>query len=200
MTKLHDDQSNPHFETQASELYQQRKSRHKANSSMKRHTLAQAESASNWSGIFNRFQHVAIAAGTLLLVGLVALQSYELRQAGPEIEYTSVQIHSLESDQKQDYAQIKVLYDQHRDDYLKQKVILASHHKKAAFLSQFDDGWELKTCDQELVKISSELVQILKEMKLINPQIKRGDSVQIAFNVNGLIVGIEPAKNNLQCT
>ncbi|GAA0856662.1 hypothetical protein [Aliiglaciecola litoralis] len=200
MTKLHDDSTQSHFETDVSELYQQRKSRHRATASMKRQTLQQAKTSSNWTSLVGKFQLVAIAASTMLLFSLVALQSYEIEHLQPKLEYTSVFIHSFDDTTDQDYSQIKTMYQQHTEDFVQRKALLASHHQKSAVLSQFAHGWELKTCDQELVKISKELVDTLTGMDLINSSLKTGDNVQIAFNAKGLIVGIEPAKNVQQCT
>lgn len=190
---------NAHFETRISDLYQQRKSKTKSTASMKRQILQRAESEPAPHGWFRSFQRVAFAAGTLLLLSLVALQSYEFRQSPNRLVYTSVELHNIDDHQSQDYTQLSQRYQQHYQDYLQQQALLASHHQKSAILTQFENGWELRTCNQELVKISKELVATLQQMNLINGHFKSGDSVEVVFNVSGLIVGINPNKTMLKC-
>ncbi|GAA6186809.1 hypothetical protein [Aliiglaciecola sp. NS0011-25] len=204
MTKSHEhDQGSSkqteHFETRISELYQQRKTKVQTTGSMKRQLMQSTESKSKLYTWFHHFQRATFATGTILLLGLVAWQSYELRQSPETLRYTSVEIHNIDDQQSQDYSQISQRYQQHYQDYLQQKALLASHHQKSAILSQFENGWELRTCDNELVKISKQLIETLQQMNLINGNFKSGDSVEIAFNVSGLIVGIHANKTLLKC-
>ncbi|MDO6694840.1 hypothetical protein Q4574_16200 [Aliiglaciecola sp. 3_MG-2023] len=204
MTKPHEhDQGSSkqaeHFETRISDLYQHRKSKVQATASMKRQLMQSTESKSKLYGWFSNFQHLTFATATILLLGLVAWQSYELRQSPDTLRYTSVEIHNIDEQSSQDYRQISQRYQQHYQDYLQQKALLASHHQKSAILTQFENGWELRTCDQELVKISKQLIDTLQQMNLINGNFKTGDSVEIAFNVSGLIVGIHANKTLLKC-
>lgn len=199
MTKQHVDVPKSHIESQMSELYQQRKSGYKANSSMKRSVLKNLDHKGSWLTTMNRIQHVAIAAGTVLLISLIAVQLHQIRQPVTQIAQATIVIHSIGSQGATDKDSLSQRYSQHYQDYLKKKALLASHHQKSAVLSQFDDGWELTTCDQELVKISSELIETLKKMDVVNTSLKTGDSVKVRFNVAGLIVGIEPSPAPLQC-
>ncbi|GAB5379595.1 MAG: hypothetical protein Alis3KO_29910 [Aliiglaciecola sp.] len=199
MTKQHEDVPKSHIESQMSELYQQRKSKHRANSSMKRGVLKNLEHSGSWFTAMNRIQHVAIAAGTVLLISLIAIQLHQIRQPVTQITQATIELHSISSQDSNEDNALGQRYAQHYQDYLKQKALLASHHQKSAILSQFDEGWELVTCKQELVKISQELVDTLKKMDAVNASLKTGDSVKITFNVSGLIVGIEPSPAPLQC-
>ncbi|WJG09766.1 hypothetical protein [Aliiglaciecola sp. LCG003] len=200
MTKLHEADKHQHIEQQFSDLYQGRKNKIQSPSSVKRRVLQDANKGSNWYSMLNRFQHVAIAAGTLLLISLVALQFHQLQNPIEELSYTTVELHSLDGEKGADFGQIRRLYSQHYNDYLQQKAFLALHHQKSAILQQLDDGWELKTCNQELVKISKQVVETLQKMNLVGMSLKSGDSVQIAFNASGLIVGLHPSKIPLVCS
>ncbi|MEP4891304.1 MAG: hypothetical protein ABJV04_14855 [Aliiglaciecola sp.] len=188
-----------HFETRISDLYQHRKSKIQGTASMKRQLMQSTQTQSSLYAWFHNFQHGTFAAATILLIGLVAWQSYEWKQSSDTLRYTSVEIHNIDEQQSQDYQHISQQYQQHYQDYLQQKALLASHHQKSAILTQFENGWELRTCDQELVKISKQLIDTLEQMNLINGNFKTGDSVEIAFNISGLIVGIHPNKTLLKC-
>lgn len=199
MTKLDENAPKSHIESQMSELYQARKTKHKATSSMKRSVLKQLEQGPSWLSAMNRIQHVAIAAGTLLLISLIAMQLHEIRQPTVDIAHATIESHNIDTGSSDNGNTLSQRYAKHYQDYLMQKALLASHHQKSGILSQYDDGWELVTCEQELVKISQELVDTLMKMDVINASLKTGDSVKIAFNVSGLIVGIEPSAAPLQC-
>ncbi len=62
-----------------------------------------------------------------------------------------------------------------------------------------DQGWQLKSCDDEVLQLSNELIEALSNIKQIDAQISSGDTVEIAFDQTGIILGITRSGNYLQC-
>lgn len=186
-------------ELDLSSLYENRKKRNNSPSSLKRQVMKQASRNKPVVTFFNNFQQLAIAAGTLLLFSLVAIQYYDTKHGQPPLTYTLVEVHSIGTEENTPYADISRQYDEHYQQFMQQKALLVSHHNKSAVLSQIEDGWELVTCDKELLKVSNELVSTLKEMDLLGNALATGDNVNIAFNRYGLIVGIHQQAKAKKC-
>lgn len=181
------------------ELYQQRKQHYRASASDKRRIMDSELLSTPWQKWFHRVGQIAIAASTLLLISLVAFEQYKLNKPDSAQEYTLVELHSLEEDAGSLSANMRHKYAQHYNAYLEQQQMFARHHKKSAVLSQFDNGWELQTCDQELVKISDELVEALHRMDTIEMSLKPGDLVDITFDKSGIILGIRRSNRAAMC-
>ena len=181
------------------QLYHKRKQRLHAPAAQKRQLMEHDLFTTPWQKWLHRAGQVAIAASTLLLVGLVAMQQYDMNHLPQPREYTVVEVHSLEAEKGLLSENVRHKYAQHYQAFLKQKQMFAQHHKKSAILQQLDDGWELKTCDEELVKISDELVSALYDMNSIESSLKAGDRVEIAFDITGIILGISRSEQAAMC-
>lgn len=186
-------------EVDLSDLYQKRKQKHQSPSSVKRSVMSHSRQDQHWRPIFNRIGAVAIAASTLLLIALVTVHQGNLNKPVQTGEYTFVELHSLDQQVNDLASNVRARYAEHYNDYLKQKQILARHHKKAAVLNLYEDGWELTTCDQELVKISNELVLALQKIDKVGTQFSNGDFVDIEFDKNGIIIGIQQSPRYQHC-
>lgn len=186
-------------ELDLSALYQARKEQHTAPVSIKRQVMRQATERKGVKNWFSGIQQVAIAASTLLLVGVVSVHYYRLNYGPTLLTYTSVEVHSLGTESADIAGQIRHLYAQRYEDFQQKQAMLASHHSKSAVMTQFDQGWELTTCDQSLVKVSNELIAKLKSMDMISANIQSGDNVNIQFNREGMIVGIEQTTQLHHC-
>ena len=180
-------------------LYENRKKRNGSPSSLRRQVMKNALVNKPGAALVNRFQQLAIAAGTLLLISLVAIQYYDIKHGQPPMTYTIVEVHSMAAENNTSYAHISRQYDEHYRQFMQHKALLVSHHNKSAVLNQIEDGWELVTCDQELLKISNELIGTLAQMDLLGDALANGDNVNIAFNRHGLIVGIHQQIKPKKC-
>ena len=181
------------------QLYQKRKKHVHAPAAHKRQLMEHDIFTAPWQKWLHRAGQVAIAASTLLLVGLVAMQHYDLKQVPKPQQYTLVEIHSLDNEKGRLSENVRHKYVQHYQAFLKQKQMFAQHHKKSAIIQQLDDGWELKTCEEELVKISDELVSALYDINSIDTSLKTGDRVEIAFDRTGIILGIIRSEQAAMC-
>ena len=179
------------------QYYAKRKRQHQAPASIKRHILTKLHADQGITYIFRRISYVALAASTLLLMSLLLLQQSD--QVSAELDYQVVQLHSLETHAESLSSSIKNRYADHYNDYLAQKNTYTAHHKTKAILHLADQGWQLKSCDDEVLQLSNELIAALSNIKQIDAQISSGDTVEIAFDQTGIILGITRSGNYLQC-
>ncbi|KXI28098.1 hypothetical protein [Paraglaciecola hydrolytica] len=182
------------------DLYRQRKNQHSAPASIKRAVLAAHQSMFNHRQIWQRIGHVAVAASTLLLCTLV-FWHYKLWQTDePQLsatQYTTVELHSLAAEQQS--TAITERYAKHYQDYLSQQQVLALHHTKQAVLRQTEGDWQIQTCDQQIVQVSQELITALRNLHQIDGNLKNGDSVELLFDKNGIILGINQSQTYMHC-
>ena len=68
-------------------------------------------------------------------------------------------LHSLANKKQSDV--ITERFAQHYADYLAQREVLVMHHQKHAVLATSNNGWQLKTCDAQIVKVSQDLIDAL---------------------------------------
>jgi hypothetical protein len=188
---------NEHNEDALKQLYAKRKLRHLAPASVKRNVLAKQQDNQGTAFIFRRISFVALAASTLLLMSLLLIQQSD--QVVTEINYQTVQLHTLETNTERLSDSIKNRYADHYNSYLAQKKTYAAHHITKAALRFVDDGWQLKSCDDEVLQLSNQLIAALSNIQQIDAQISSGDAVEIAFDQTGIILGITRSGNYLQC-
>lgn len=192
--------SDKYSEQKLNALYQQRKAQNPAPTSIKRQVLVKNQSVISSQQIWRRITHVAVAASTLLLFGLVYWHHYSWQDDKQQIStmhYTSIELHSLAPSKQSDA--ISERYAKHYNNYLSQQQILAFHHKKQAVLQQMHDGWQLQTCDQQVVKVSRDLIDALRNIHQIEGTFKTGDHVEMMFDKSGLILGIKPSPKLAHC-
>lgn len=192
MTKL-----NASSEQSLKEQYAKRKRQHLAPPSIKRYVLMKQQNHQTNAHIFKRLSYVAVAASTLLLMSFLLIERSE--RGLPNADIAVVQIHTLSPEVESLSEHLNSRYASHYHDYLKQKQTFAAHHKKRAMLRDTDDGWQLATCDNEVLQLSDELITALVGMQQIDTQLKTGDMVDIAFDQSGIVLGIVRSGNYLRC-
>jgi hypothetical protein len=62
-----------------------------------------------------------------------------------------------------------------------------------------NDGWTLATCQNQLVQISDERLDMLKDMQRVDMDLIVGDSVTILFTMDGRIIQIVKLPAPLRC-
>jgi hypothetical protein len=150
---------------------------------IKRQILAKQQQDKSVSLAFWRISFVAMVTSTLLLIGLLVRHQADL--SSPALNYQTVQFHSLDSDTQ---SQAEIINNRY-----------AAHYNKQAVLRLQYDGWQLKTCDQEVIRLSQELVLALDAMQQLDVQLNSGDIVDIAFDQTGIILGIQHSIKALFC-
>jgi negative regulator of sigma E activity len=140
------------------------------------------------------------ATAMIALVAAVWVGQYKLeRGAFNQDQYTNVQIHSLSEPQELASNNIRLKYDAAYKEFLQQQGTLAAHHQSSAKLRLNDNGWTLATCKNELLQISDELLNILKDVQRIDTNLVLGDSVNILFAMDGRIIQIVKSPEPLRC-
>lgn len=140
------------------------------------------------------------ATAMVALVAVVWVGQYKLeRGAFNQNQYTNVQIHSLAETQELASNNIRLKYDAAYKEFLQQQGTLAAHHQSSAKLRLNDNGWTLATCKNELLQISDELLNILKDVQRIDTGLVIGDSVNILFAMDGRIIQIVKSPEPLRC-
>lgn len=188
---------NEHDKDSLEQLYAKRKRQQTAPASIRRNVLAKQQDSLGTAYIFRRISYVAVAASTLLLMSLLLIQ--QPPETSSEISYQIVQLHSLGNNTETLTARFKNRYADHYHDYLAQKQTYAAHHKTKASLKLIDDGWQLQSCDDQVLQLSNELIAALSNIQQIDTMINNGDAVEIAFDQTGIILGITRSGNYLRC-
>jgi hypothetical protein len=186
---------NEHTDDSLEQLYANRKLQHSAPASIKRHVLTKQQDNHSTAYIFKRISYVAVAASTLLLMSLLLIQHSD--QVSTELKYQVVQLHTLDTERLSE--SINNRYADHYKNYLTQQKTYAAHHRTKATLQLMDDGWQLKSCDNEVLQLSKELIAALSNIQQIDTNIGNGDAVEIAFDQTGIILGISRSGNHLRC-
>ncbi len=199
MTKHNEDQ-----QIQLNELYQRRKSAYKVPSSIKRRILhaANKKEDSNWLNFnfLNWTRGISLAAATAFLLRLIAIQRHDIfwpKQNNQQVQV--VEIHTLADESQSLSENIQIKYAKNYQQYLQKQEFSALHHRKKALLNITRAGWELSTCNLEIVKVSRDVLQALSNLERIERSLRQGDHVDIYFNHNGNIIAISEAKDYRRC-
>ncbi len=207
-----DDKQNTDVKSNAddvlSSLYEKDKMSVSSPSAIRRNVmLAANKEALATSGIGNQLKRwmqtsksLIAATAMFALVAVVWLGQYKLeRGAFNQSQYTNVQIHSLSAPQELASNDIRLKYDAAYKEFLQQQGTLSAHHQSSAKLRLNDNGWTLATCKNELLQISNELLNILKDVQRIDTDLVIGDSVNILFAMDGRIIQIVKSPEPLRC-
>jgi hypothetical protein len=207
-----DDKQNTNVESNTDEvlgsLYKKDKMRGSSPSAIRRSVmLAANQEALASSSIGTQFKRwmqtsksLIAATAMVALVAVVWVGQYKLEQgAFNQNQYTNVQIHSLAEPQELASNSIRLKYDVAFKEFLLKQGTLAAHHQSSAKLRLNDNGWTLATCKNELLQISDELLNILKDVQRIDTDLVIGDSVNILFAMDGRIIQIVKSPEPLRC-
>ncbi|MCF2949912.1 hypothetical protein L0668_17465 [Paraglaciecola aquimarina] len=195
---------NEHQEYSLEQLYRKRKSAHMAPASIEKNVRLKQKERKEYKPIFQRIVYVTTAACTLLLFALFSLQKANNSVENTPLQVASnnlVYIHSLDHHpMTSDREKINSRHAKHYQAYLQQQNTFALHHKKLAALELMANGWQLKTCDDEVMLISKELVTELGRINQLDEKLTSGDVVSVAFNIDGLILTVEKSDKPMLCS
>lgn len=94
----------------------------------------------------------------------------------------------------------KVQYKRAQEGYLARQADINIHHQTFATIVNNEDGLSLLTCDQNLLKLSQDIVELLMSGRA-NKQIDftKGQIVALAFDQNGHIIDIKNQTKKTEC-
>lgn len=155
----------------------------------------QTEAKPNLLQQWNWLLAVGCVTGLFLLFELV---SYSRLPFEDNHQYTQVHIHKLEQEPftsasqqpgyNQKIEQFQYAYQQ------RQQQNYAFHRKQKARLINNQGSWELATCDDQLIKISSQLMAELFKQRKVEEQLLPGNPVVIEFDQRGRIIRISDSQ------
>lgn len=190
--------SEQNFDSQLQDLYQQRKRAHKAPSRIKKHVLLKAKRNARKSES-SPWMNAAALAATLIICVWFAV-NVPVNEPSPD-NVALVEFHSLSGENKSGDNPVDRVFE-----YAKlQKDFQNSRNKKLAppqiaeIMTIDEDEWLLKTCNNELLRVSSELIASLSEQQLVTPDLNSGEAVMLALNDEGYILDIRRQENLSVC-
>ncbi|MGJ8682093.1 hypothetical protein [Paraglaciecola sp.] len=192
---------NKQSEPNIDQLYNQRKANNLAPRSIKKYILSKREQTINPQKVIQKIGFIAATACTLVLFGLISV--YQIQSSEPTLEANFVTIHTLNQNTSLLTNQRSVInqkYTQAYQAYLKQQRYFAQHHLKQASLEFVENGWRLKTCEDDPLLISNELITALSNINQVDQTLASGDVVNIAFAQNGIVLSINSSSKPLVCT
>ena len=181
------------------ECYARSKSKYTPPSRLKRAVLNEATKAQpNHTDKMKPWGALMVAAVTGILLFNIVIFDREVRQepvaALPDFE--SVEWHGYEDKLLSRFEQLQLKQEQHYQDYQHTLAVTAQHTVRLATIQQIDGEWALLDCDQNLIKISEELVAQLGQDNKLDGRFTVGDSVRLALNQDGYILNIWSSKMN----
>ena len=190
----------PEQESELSALYQQRKADISAPSDIKSRVFSptrmkQSNHSTSTVDWFRLLSGVALAASTLLFVGLVSMNQQNLNALSPR----TVQVHHIQGETPSTSERIHISYQQHTYAHQQRTQRLEELHQQTMLLTHLDDGWELDNCNETIVQVSNELVKLLGENNTLNEALRSGSWVQVYFDHEGHIRKIIPSDTPALC-
>lgn len=188
--------------------YELRKRRHKAPRSIRELVISKARN--NQQHVWQRFNLLNWTVGVSALSALLLLYQFVTIYLEPNhvapTQYQVIQIHRLHQESSPTLNDIDRLQQQmtvlHADNYaryLQTHHILTSHHSQIAKLLDTNGGWELQTCDDQIVQITPQLVNAMWNAQLFDKSIQQGQLVNIQFDQQGRITSIHAAQTPYSC-
>ena len=195
--------------------YQQRKRQHPSPVEIKAHMLdaATVPKKAWWHVDLGPYVQVATLCSALVIavyvIGFQILDRGAALANNPSniIDYQTVQLHVMESENlvlARTNESNRVSYNRAYAEYVKNKINLDIHHQTIVRVlsntQNNDNILQLITCDDELVNISKEVLNILvPENTEERLGLSEGQMLALNFNAKGLIIGIDQSQK-LLCT
>lgn len=195
--------------------YQQRKQRHQSPAEIKAKMLAAAEVPKKawWHIDLGPYVQVATLCSALVIavyvIGFQILDREASLAYKPSntIEYQTVQLHVMESENLElalTNESNRVNYNLAYAEYINNKLNLDIHHQTIVRVlsntQNNDEVLQLITCDDELVNISKEVLNILvPDNSNERLGLSEGQILALNFDAKGLIIGINQSQK-LLCT
>lgn len=199
------------LDDELTDLYQQHKQETQVPRYIKRQVMVAAQKANHQTKGQWRSAHwvsaIASVAVFAILINMFIISKNtvdtfnELTVDTQNRELVVGVVHRLESEVDARVAknEREQQFDSIYQDYQRQKLAFSVHHQQVAKLVAVSEGWSLKTCDDQLVKISPQLVSLFVDWEQIEANITLGDQVDITFDNQGRITKISRVSELMQC-
>lgn len=182
------------------ELYQRRKEKTVAPAAIKSSIfsgLKRSERAKQETNWFRLLSGVALAASTLLFVVLVSINQKNLHTDNVT---KVIEVHRIQNEPTNPSERILISYQKVSSEYMARTQQLENFHRKTMLLTHFDAGWELENCDETIVQVSNQLVEMLSNGDMLVDTLPSGSWVEVFFDQHGHIRKIVKAEAPQHCT
>ncbi|WP_416307280.1 hypothetical protein [Neptunicella sp. SCSIO 80796] len=190
------------------ERYESRRRRHQAPRAVRE--LIMNKARRQQQHFWQRFNLLNWTIGVSALSALLLLYQFVTIYLGPNIDNARqlqvVQIHRLNQEVTPPFTdtdklnkQISILHADNYARYLQTDHIFAKHHSQIAKLISTHNGWQLQTCNDQIVQISQQLVNAMANAHRFEKNIHSGQQVNIQFDQQGRIIGIQSASTPYSC-
>ncbi|MDN4502077.1 hypothetical protein QX776_06670 [Alteromonadaceae bacterium BrNp21-10] len=186
-----------------------RKQRNKSPRALKRNVMTKARLVFRGQhSSFNLWQWslgIGICSCLVILVQFMQLSSLSTESTQPVTALIPVQIHQLQQEPMKMTAatnsgpSLTFEYQQHQAAYLQTKQQTAGHHASIAKIISNKDEWVLLTCEQNILRISSLLINQLSEPAPLETSLTIGDHVNVIFAADGKIIYLNQHSSPFSC-
>lgn len=215
----HDNNSRQNVDASLESLYQKRKLKHASPSAVKQEildTLATSSTAATpwWKINVKPYMQISAVACSVAVAFIVI--SIQLVNNNPSplalesADFQSVELHVLAPKAKQlantqlsrsmATKERKVQYQSAQSVYMERQADLVIHQQAYATIVNSEEGLSLLTCDQNLLKLSQEVVDLLMsghENETVD--FSKGQMVALTFDDNGHIIDIRKEIEKTEC-
>lgn len=174
------------------EQFRRSRLKHKPPSRIKRTIMHYASENQPKSGMqMGAWGALAAAVVTCALLVKVMFYHGELsKPAALETTIAMVEWHGFAPEQVEQQESFLALQQKYFENYRRTMDISTQQEIRTAVLQKVEDDWALLDCNQNLIQISSQLVQELQDKHLLEGQFAVGDNVKLALNKEGYILKI----------
>lgn len=223
MTKPNNYQGdNNNIDASLENLYQKRKLQHVSPNVVKQEVLntlsTNAKADTPWWKVnLKPYLQISAVAGSVAIAFIVISIQVVNKQPSPILlesadlaNFQSVELHVLAPKTEQLAAtqfsrnsstqERKIQYQSAQSVYMERQADLVVHQQAYATIVSSEEGLSLLTCDQNLLKLSQEVVNLLMSGQ-VNKGIdfSNGQMVALAFDSNGHIIDIQKQSKKTEC-
>ena len=179
--------------------YNNAKQRYPAPGRIKRAVLAEQKSQWQWHHFFTRaaqlpgkeWYALTAAIGCVWIIYSLTLTPVEQTTAS-NLVALQVEYHGYEDEKPvvPDYRESLKIYNR---EYASQIATLSQFYSRSAVLVKHEGDWLFKDCQNLNITISNELVDDLRALQRIDPELVEGTFVELAFDAQGRLINISPS-------
>ncbi|NVK56455.1 MAG: hypothetical protein HWE26_12635 [Alteromonadaceae bacterium] len=138
---------------------------------------------------------LAAAVGCFLILITMTNQTH-LPPQNNETLALEVEFHNY-ADEPAPVADHRQQLTVYQREYTQNLNTLSAFYSRRAMLAQHAGSWQFIDCNQQIITVSIDLIEDLRKHKRIDPGIFDGSFVELAFDENGRLMSVSPARENL---
>jgi len=133
----------------------------------------------------------ALMAAAMAGIALFNIVVFNVKVNQAPTEWVSVEWHGYETTTQTNKEKLVAQKVKHYQNYQNAKTVAALQSTRPATIQSINGDWALLDCEQNMIKISEQLVAHLKQQNRVSVSLAEGDTVQLALNSDGYILRIK---------